>query len=262
MAAALWLALATFTTGQDSSGPKFTLKPLALPGGNGLITLDYFAYDPPTGRVWVPAGNTGSVDAMDTATDQISHVDGFAVAQAVLRGKPRLVGPSSVSVGDGVVYIGSRADSKICIIDARTLKTGECIAFAPASAGMASAPDGLIYIAATRELWATSGAPPIGIPAADKAIKILSASKPSHLEPAGKIPLPGSAEGYAVDNHHGRFYTNLEETGQTVAIDVRKRAIVSTWRSCDDPSGVTVDGKRGFVFVACVDHVVDARQRA
>jgi len=121
---------------------------------------------------------------------------------------------------------------------------------------MAAAPDGLIYIAATRELWATSGAPPIGIPAADRSIKIFSASPPMSLSPAGKIPLPGSAEGYAVDNVHGRFYTNLEETGQTVASDVRKRAVVSTWRSCDDPSGVAIDSKRGFVFVACNDHVI------
>ena len=59
-----------------------------------------------------------------------------------------------------------------------------------------------------------------------------------------------------MDNLHGRFYTNLEETGQTVAIDVRKRAVLSTWRSCDDPSGVAVDNKRGFVFVACSDHVI------
>jgi DNA-binding beta-propeller fold protein YncE len=72
----------------------------------------------------------------------------------------------------------------------------------------------------------------------------------------GKIPLPGSAEGYAVDKYHDRFYTNIEETGQTVAIDVHKRAIVSSWHSCDDPSGVAVDGKRGFVFVACRDHVI------
>jgi DNA-binding beta-propeller fold protein YncE len=155
-----------------------------------------------------------------------------------------------------VVYVGSRADSKVCMIDARTLKRTDCIEFAPASAGMASAPDGLLYIAAARELWGTSGAPPIGIPAADRSIKIFSASSPNHLTAAGKIPLPGSAEGYAVDNVHGRFYTNLEEIGQTVAIDVSKHAIVSTWRSCDDPSGVAVDSKRGFVFVACSDHVI------
>src|SRR5579864_3037666 len=146
--------------------------------------------------------------------------------------------------------------ARVCTVDAKALKTLGCVEFAPASAGMAAAPDGLIYIAATRELWATSGAPPIGIPAADRAIKIFSAARPTQLAPTKKIPLPGSAEGYAVDNAHGRFYTNLEETGQTVAIDVRKHAVAATWRSCDDPSGVAVDSKRGFVFVACTDHVI------
>jgi hypothetical protein len=254
--AVLILFVVIIAAAQQTGSPKFAVKPLPLPGANGLVTLDYFAYEPTSRRLWVPAANTASVDVIDTTTDQIQRIEGFSVAQVELRGKLRSVGPSSVAIGDGVVYVGSRADSKICVIDARTLKRGDCIEFAPASAGLAAAPDGLIYIAATKELWATSGAPPIGIPAADRSIKILSASQRATLTPAGKIPLPGSAEGYAVDNVQGRFYTNLEETGQTVAIDVRKRAVVSTWRSCDDPSGVAVDSKRGFVFVACTDHVI------
>jgi hypothetical protein len=253
---ALVLFVVTVAAAQAPLPNKFTVKPLPLPGANGLVTLDYFAFDNTSRRLWVPAGNTGSVDVIDTVTDQIEAVHGFSVAQMELRGKLRSVGPSSVAIGDGVVYIGSRADSEICIIGARDLKLGNCIAFAPPSAGLAAAPDGLIYIAATRELWATSGAPPIGVPAADRSIKIFSASTNAGLTPAGKIPLSGSAEGYAVDNVHGRFYTNLEESGQTVAIDVRKRAVVSTWRSCADPSGVAVDSKRGFVFVACSDHVI------
>jgi hypothetical protein len=240
---------------QQTRSDKFTVKPLVLPGTNGLVMLDYFAYDHVSRRLWVPAANTGSVDVIDTTTDQIQRVEGFPVQQVEFKGKQRAVGPSSVAVGDDVVYVGSRADSRICIIDARTLKLGRCIAFAPPSAGLAAAPDGLIYIAATRELWATSGAPPVGIPAADRSIKILSASS-TDLIPSGKVPLPGSAEGYVVDNAHGRFYTNLEETGQTVAIDVRKRTVVSSWRSCDNPSGVAVDSQRGFVFVACSDHVI------
>ena len=241
---------------ETTTAHHHVVTPLPLPGASGLVMLDYFAYAPTSRRLWVPAGNTGSVDVIDTATNQIQRVGGFPVTQVELRRKMRPVGPSSVAIGDGVVYIGNRADSKICAIDAQTLKRGDCMAFAPASAGMAAAPDGIIYIAATRELWATSGAPPIGIPAADRSIKIISASTPKKLKPAGKIPLPGSAEGYAVDNDHGLFFTNIEETGQTVAIDVRKRAVVSTWRSCDDPSGVAVDTKRGFVFVACTDHVI------
>ena len=42
----------------------------------------------------------------------------------------------------------------------------------------------------------------------------------------------------------------------SIAIDVHKRAVVSTWRSCDDPSGIAVDGKRKFVFVSCSDHAI------
>jgi DNA-binding beta-propeller fold protein YncE len=256
LAGIVFLLIFTVARAQEPPTPQFTIKPLPLPGANGLVMLDYFAYDRASARLWVPAGNTGSVDVIDTTTDQITRLEGFPVGEVELRGKLRPVGPSSISVGDGVVYVGSRADSRICIIDGSKLKTGDCIAFAPASAGLAAAPDGLIYIAATHELWATSGAPPIGIPAADRSIKIFSAWPPARLALAGKIQLPGSAEGYAVDNRHGRFYTNLEETGQTVAIDVRKRAVVSTWRSCSDPSGVAVDSKRGFVFVACSDHVI------
>jgi hypothetical protein len=152
--------------GQNSSAPKFRVKALPLPGANGLVMLDYIAYDNASHRLWVPVGNTGSVDVIDANTDQIKRVEGFSVAQKELRGKLRPVGPSSVAVGNGVIYVGSRADSKICVIDARILKLRECVAFAPPSAGMAAAPDGLIYIAATQELWATSGAPPIGIPVA------------------------------------------------------------------------------------------------
>lgn len=235
---------------------EFAVRRLPLPGANGMVTLDYFGYDRNSERLWVPASNTASVDVIDTRTDHISRVQGFTVAQVELLGKLRRVGPSSVAIGKGVVYVGSRADSKICVIDARTLERGECLAFAPPSAGLAAAPDGLIYIGATQELWATSGAPPIGVPAADRSIKILSATPPRQLTGAGKIPLPGSAEGYAIDNLRGRFYTNLEETGETIAIDVRQRAIVSRWRSCEDPSGIAVDSARSFVFVACRDHVM------
>ena len=233
----------------------FAVRRIALPGANGLVTLDYFAYDREQQRLWVPAANTASVDVIDGKTDQISRIEGFTVAQVEFRGKLRPMGPSSVAIGEGVVYVGSRADSRICVIEARTLKRGNCLEFAPPAAGLAAAPDGLIYIGPTRELWATSGAPPVGIPAADRSIQILDASEPTHLTRRAKIPLPGSAEGYALDNHRGRFYTNLEETGETIAVDVRKRAIVSRWHSCEDPSGIAIDSLRAFVFVACRDHV-------
>src|ERR1700732_1507089 len=143
--AALVLLITATAATQETGSRKFTVKPLPLPGANGLVMLDYFQYDNATRPLWGPAANTGSVDVIDTTTDQIKSVEGFSVAQVELRGKLRPMGPSSVAIGDGVVYIGSRADSRICIINSGTLKLGDCVAFAPPSAGLAAAPGGLIY---------------------------------------------------------------------------------------------------------------------
>ena len=93
---------------QDSQPSKFTVTPLQLPDAKGLVTLDYFAYDGPNHRLWVPAGNTGNVDVIDALTDHIRAIDGFPVTRVMLRGQPRLIGPSSVAIGDGVVYVGNR----------------------------------------------------------------------------------------------------------------------------------------------------------
>lgn len=249
------LSLLSISATPQKSQQKFTVKKIPLPGASGLVMLDYTAFDRSTHQLWVPAGNIGSVDVIDDS-DRVKSIDGFPVVQVEFKGKPRPMGPSSVAIGEEYAYVGSRADSRVCVIDAHTLQRTGCMEFAPVSAGLAAAPDGLMYIGATQELWATSGAPPVGVPSADHSLKIFSAAHGATLTPVGKIALPGSAEGYAVDNEHGRFYTNIEETGQTVAVDVREKKIVSTWKSCEDPSGVAVDSARGFVFVACTDHVI------
>jgi DNA-binding beta-propeller fold protein YncE len=113
-----------------------------------------------------------------------------------------------------------------------------------------------VYVAATKELWITAGAPPIGVASADKAIQVFDASEPRHLKLKLKIPLDGSAEGYAVDSQRGVFYTNIEEAGKTVAIDVRSHKVVSECKVHDDLQGLALDSARGFLFVAYGDHVV------
>jgi DNA-binding beta-propeller fold protein YncE len=241
----------------QSSGSQFNTRELQLPGSNGLVTLDYFAWDRSTRRLWVPAGNLAGVDVIDGKTDEITKITGFHTAEFELRGKRVILGPTSVSIGNGAVYVGNRADSSICTIDARTLKLGDCIRIASPSDGLAAAPDGVVYVAPTKELWVTRGAPPLGIASPDQSITVLDASAASKLKPKTKFSLGGSAEGYAVDERRGLFYTNLEETGQTIAIDIRRHEIVSRWRSgCDEPRGLALDKARGFLFVACSDRVV------
>src|SRR5712691_6036405 len=247
----------TETVASNVTNADYTLKPLSLPGANGVVVLDYFAYDAQTGRLWVPASNTGSVDVIDEATDAVSQVTGFKTGEVELRGRKVTLGPTAVSVGDGVVYIGNRGDSTLCIVDAHTLGRGKCLQVAPTSAGPAAAPDGVVYVAATRELWITTGAPPLGIASADKSIQVFDASDPRQLKPKTKITLNGSAEGYAVDNQRGLFYTNIEEAGKTAAIDVRSHKLVATWNAgSTELQGLALDSGRGFLFVACGDHVV------
>ena len=116
-------------------------------------------------------------------------------------------------------------------------------------------PDGVVYVPATRELWVTLRVRS-GDDAAAKSLAIFDASDPHHLKPKTNIPLENLAEGYAIDNDHGLFYTNIEEAGKTVAIDVRSHKVVSKWNpGSNDLQGLALDSARRFLFVACGDHV-------
>src|SRR5881396_2414746 len=131
-------------TQSPTPASDYELKRINLPGATGAVALDYFAYDRATGKVWVPASNTGSVDVIDENTDAVSQITGFPTGDIERRGRKITVGPTAASIGDGVVYIGNRGDATICIIDAKTLARGECV---PLSADGAVTPDGVVYVA-------------------------------------------------------------------------------------------------------------------
>jgi hypothetical protein len=229
---------------------QLTVHPLALPGApaTGGVFMDYIAYDGQRHRVWVPAGNTGSVDVVDTTSGKITRVEGFPTAEFERGGTKRTVGPSSATVGPGVVYVGNRGDSNVCAVDATTLQKGACLK-------LESMPDGVAYVAATKEVWATTPR--------DKSLTILDASISGALTFKAKVSLEGSPEGYAVDDGRGIFYTNLEDKDRTLSIDVRSRKVTKTWLpECGEegPRGLAIDTQRDFLMVACTGgvHVLDA----
>src|SRR5262249_15168379 len=137
-------------------------------------------------------------------------------------GRKRIVGPSSVVVGDGFVYVGNRGDSSVCAIDAATLARGACVT-------LAGSPDGVVYVEPRKEVWVTTPR--------DQSITILDVSTPSAPKPAGEIKLEGDPEGYAVDPGRGIFYTNLEDKDRTLAIDAAKRQVIATWKPSCGESG-------------------------
>ena len=228
--------------GSAAAGSKVTV--LALPGAppDG-VSLDYLAIDRARHRVWVPAGGTGSTDVIDTTTRELLRVEKFPTALVERRGRKRLVGPSSATVGDGVVYVGNRADSTVCAVDAATLDRGGCVT-------IPSMPDGLAFIARTKEVWVTTPR--------DQSIVILDVSAPATPKLAGSFKLDGDPEGYAVDDDRGLFYTNLEDKDRTLRIAVAGRAVTGTWRpACgeDGPKGLAIETRGQLLMVACPDHV-------
>jgi DNA-binding beta-propeller fold protein YncE len=225
------------------SGPPRAQAPAAtsvipLPGGgpDGVL-MDYLLFDPRTNAVWVPAGNTGSVDVLDAASGRLARITGFPTRELERHGRRRVVGPSAATLGPpGTVYVGSRGDSSICAIDERTLTRGAC-------AVLDAMPDGIAYVASTAEVWVTAPG--------DRSIRILDAAT---LGQKTRLAVDGEPEGYAPDATRGRFYTNLEDKDLTLAIDLASHEIVATWKSgCgeDGPHGLALAEAEGLLVVAC-----------
>ena len=239
-------AIAVGLQAADEHNANYTVRILALPDhGQGNITMDYIAYDPKTGYVWVPAINIGSVDVVDTGNGSVREISGFATKELEVKGRKRAQGPSGVSIGDGVVYIGDRADSSVCAIDEKTLARKTC-------GHIDSTPDGVVYVAPTKEVWVT-------VPG-DNSVRILDSQTLNQKE---KLTFEGRPEGYAVDAKRGRFYMNYEDKDLTTAIDLKTHKTVAKWQSAcgeDGPHGLSVDQNSGYLFVACstLAEVLDA----
>jgi len=229
------LVAASSASAAGKASYKVHMQP--LPGATAAgVTMDYIAFDPLTRFVWAPAGNTGLVVVIDSTSGSVKQIAGFPTAEMGSGERKRVVGPSSVTVGDGLVYVGNRADSTVCAFDARSLTKGPCHK-------VDSMPDGLAYVASRKEVWVTTPR--------DKSIRVLDAKT---LDEKTKLTFEGNPEGFAVDARRDRFYTNLEDKDLTLAIDLDTRKTVATWKpACgeDGPHGLRVDSNAGQLFVAC-----------
>jgi DNA-binding beta-propeller fold protein YncE len=124
----------------------------------------------------------------------------------------------------------------VCAVDAKSLVKRGCVT-------LDGSPDGLQWIAATKEVWVTTPR--------DKRVVVIDAKKPAELVVVGKIDFEGEPEGFAIDNKRKVFFTNLEDKDKTVVVDVAKRAVTKTW----DPK-CGEDGPKGLLFDAAANHLV------
>ena len=234
--AAFGIAAATMSA-QNRTADNYTVRTVPLPdNGTGDVSMDYIAFDPATNSLWVPGGNTGAVDVVDVTTSKVRQISNLPTSEVQARGGTRVLGPSGVSIGEGVVYIGNRGGSEICAFNARTLARVAC-------QHLDATPDGVSYVASTKEVWVTTPG--------EQGIRILDATT---LMQKAKLTFPGNPEGYAVDAKRGRFYTNLEDKDRTVAIDLKTHETVATWNpACGGggPHGLGLDVAGGFLFIGC-----------
>jgi hypothetical protein len=228
--------VATSTSAQRAT-MNYAVHALPLPdNGTGDVSMDYIAFDPATNSLWVPGGNTGAVDIVDVATGKVRQILNLPTAEVPARGGTRILGPSGVSIGDGVVYIGNRGGSEVCAFNSRTLARVAC-------QHLDTRPDGVAYVAPTKEVWVTTPS--------EQGIRILDGAT---LAQKAKLTFPGNTEGYAVDAKRGRFYTNLEDKDRTVAIDLKTHETVATWNpTCGGggPHGLSLDAAAGHLFIGC-----------
>ncbi len=232
----VWASLVAIRSAQGAEAP-YTVHMQPLPGATAAgVTMDYIAFDPTTGFLWAPAGNTGLVAVIDTSSGAVKQISGFPTAEMGGSRHKFVVGPSSVTIGDGVVYVGNRGDRSVCAFDARSLAKGPC-------RRLDSMPDGLASVTGRKEVWVTTPR--------DKSIRVLDGKT---LEQKAKLTFDGNPEGFAVDAKRGRFYTNLEDKDLTLAIDLATHKTVATWKpACGEggPHGLRADADSGLLFVAC-----------
>ncbi|HEX4826051.1 MAG TPA: hypothetical protein VFV19_17265 [Candidatus Polarisedimenticolaceae bacterium] len=238
------LAVVSLTFAADTPNDTYTVTSVALPGAPaGGLFLDYLAIDRTRGRAWVPAAGTGSVAVIDAKTGDVKKVDGFKTQEIERNGTKRSVGPTSASVGDGVVYVGNRGDQSVCAIDVASLAKLGCVT-------LPGSPDGVVYVGKTKEVWVTTPR--------DQSIVVLDVSNAKAPKVAGSFKVEGDPEGYAVDDAHGLFFTNLEDKDKTLRIDLKSRKVTATWEpGCGEagPRGLAVEPEGRVLVVACTDHV-------
>ena len=141
------------------------VRTLALPdNGTGDVSIDYIVFDPATNGLWVPGGNTVAVDVVDVATGKVRQIPNLATSQVQVRGGTRVLRPSAVSIGEGVVYVGNRGGSDVCAFRARTLARVTC-------GHLDSRPDGVVYVAPTKEVSVTTPG--------DQSNRVLDATLPT-----------------------------------------------------------------------------------
>ena len=204
-----------------SPGSGYHLEATWKPGGEG--GWDYTTVDPAAHRLYVT--RTDRVQVIDTE-------DGKIVGEV-----PGLEGGHGTALvpDENRGFATSGKSGTVVVFDLKTLKpVGE-----PIKVGQK--PDAIVYEPVSKHVFAFNG-----------ESEDASVIDPATAKVVATIALGGGPE-FAGSDGKGTLFVNLEDKGETLAIDVQKNSVTHRWSIVpgDGPSGLAVDGAKGRVFAGC-----------
>jgi YVTN family beta-propeller protein len=195
------------------------LKKVPVAGAGGW---DYVIVDADARRVYV--SHATQVDILDA--------DSLALVATI----PNTPGVHGIAIvpefNRGYISCG-KSDSVIAF-DLKTLKQlGET--------KVGKKPDAIIYEPLTKRVYVMNGE--------SDSISVLNAADGAV---AGTIPLGGGPE-YAVSDGKGNLYVNLEESAETLHIDVQTMKVKDRYKlaPCGTPTAISMDVPNNRLFVGC-----------
>jgi DNA-binding beta-propeller fold protein YncE len=214
---------------------------VAIPDGERGIGYDDLQYAPGLKRILVPAGRTGRLVLLDPATRAIVSIAGFSSAASFSGGHGQGTTSATELPGPiGRIVATDRGSKTLKLVSAQTSSI-------VGSIKLAAAPDYVRAVPLTSEVWVTEPA--------KKQIEVLSLGDRAsgRFTHVSNIAVPDGPESLVIDTDRGRAYSHTW-AGQSFAIDLRARKVVSTWRNgCRQSRGIALDAKRGWLFAGCAE---------
>src|ERR1700744_1475491 len=195
-------------------------KAIPLTGDSGW---DYLSVDNVNHRLYVSHGNKVNVIDLDTeqpagSVDSLKGIHGIAIDNKANRG-----------------FISDGRANAVVAFDLKTLKT---LATIPVTA---EGPDCIIYDPYSDRVFSFNG-----------ESNNSSVVDPNTLKQVGTVALGGGPE-FAVSDHDGKIYNNLEDKNSLDVIEVRSLKVIANYPIAPGggPTGLALDMKNGRAFTGC-----------